>query len=141
MAAEGVFPASLVPTQCHLLNSGPAIRAPQPCDHPVWEGIRLHSSPQGPHRQSNLLGLQFGLTAPQKQRPHPGKEDRAPVAQMDCSEQVGRPARAVSKLAGRARAVCTLLRACFACFVLFAFACWSLVLFCLRNNISWPPTL
>lgn len=68
------------PPNVTFLNSGPTFRAPQPCDHPRWEGAHLHPCPQGPHRQPSLLGLQFGLTAPQKQRRSSGKEAGTPEA-------------------------------------------------------------
>lgn len=130
MAAVGVFPASLVPTQCHLLNPGPTVRAPQPCDHPLWEGAPLHPCPQGPHGQSSLPGFQLGLTTPQKQRPSSGKEagelesDNTPVSRS------ARPGQSASS-----HLFCLL-----AC-VWFGFDCWFLFLFCFGDNISWPPTL
>ncbi|KAK7809815.1 hypothetical protein U0070_008465 [Myodes glareolus] len=59
------------PLNVTVSNSGPTLRATQPCNHPLWKDARLHPCPQGPRGQPSLLGLQFGLTSPQKQRPSP----------------------------------------------------------------------
>lgn len=85
-------------------NSGPTLRATQPCNHPLWKGAHLHPCPQGPRGQPSLLGLQFGLTTVQKQRPSPGMEGgvretpfchpRVAWKQTECTEQISQ-ARAV----------------------------------------------